>query len=51
MGEAMKGAYEKAAQVVAAAMWGFTKDHPVFCAFVALGQGAGDTRGFGPMGN
>jgi hypothetical protein len=36
MGEAMKGAYEKAAQVVAA-MWGFTKDHPVFCAFVALG--------------
>jgi hypothetical protein len=36
MGEAMKGAYEKAAQVVAA-MWGFAKDHPVFCAIVALG--------------
>jgi len=35
MGEAMKGAYEKAAQVVEA-MWGFAKDHPVFCAFVAL---------------
>lgn len=36
LGEAMKDAYDLAAQAVAV-VWGFAQDHPVFCALVALG--------------
>ncbi|KIL66900.1 hypothetical protein M378DRAFT_160444 [Amanita muscaria Koide BX008] len=55
MGQAMKDAYEKAAQVVAD-IWGFAKEHPVFCALVALGilvillPWAIEVLGFGELG-
>lgn len=55
MGEAMKDAYEKAEQV-AMDVWGFAKEHPVFCAVVALGilvilaPWAVGVLGFGELG-
>ncbi|KIL66898.1 hypothetical protein M378DRAFT_74719 [Amanita muscaria Koide BX008] len=55
MGQAMKDAHDKAAQVVAD-IWGFAKEHPVFCAVVALGilvilaPWAIEVLGFGELG-
>jgi hypothetical protein len=55
MGKAMKAAYKKASQVVKS-IWGFAKDHPVFCTFVALAilailvPGAIQVLGFGKLG-
>jgi len=55
MGQAMKDAYEKAAQVVAG-VWEFAKEHPVFCAVVVLGilvilaPWAIEALGFGELG-
>ena len=55
MGQAMKDAYEKAAQVVGDVL-NFVKGHPVFCAFVALGilvilaPWAIEVLGFGELG-
>jgi len=55
MGQAMRDAYEKAAQVVAD-IWGFAKEHPVFCAALALGilvlfaPWAVELLGFGELG-
>lgn len=55
MGQAMKDTYEKATQVVED-VWKFAKDHPVFCAVVALGilvilaPWAIEVLGFGELG-
>ena len=55
MGQAMKNAYAKGTQVVAD-VWGFAKDHPVFCTVVALGilvilaPWAIEWLGFGELG-
>ena len=55
MGQAMKDAYEKSAEVVAD-IFQFAKDHPVFCAVVALGilvifaPWAVEVLGFGELG-
>ncbi|KAI9457774.1 hypothetical protein BJY52DRAFT_1271207 [Lactarius psammicola] len=55
MGQAMKDAYEKSAQVVRD-VWGFVKEHPVFFAVVALGilvimaPWALEVLGFGELG-
>ena len=55
MGQAMKYAYEKAAQVVGA-VWGYTKEHPVFFTLLALGilvllaPWAIEVLGFGELG-
>jgi len=55
MGQAVKVAYEKATQVVADVLQ-FAKDHPVFCAVVALGilvilaPWAIEAVGFGELG-
>jgi hypothetical protein len=55
MGQAMKDAYEKAAQAVKA-VFEFVKGHPVFCAVVALGilvilaPWAIEVLGFGELG-
>jgi hypothetical protein len=55
VGQAMKDAYEKAVEV-AGDVWGFAKDHPVFCAVVALGilvilaPWAIEVLGFGELG-
>ena len=55
MNQAMKDAYDKAAQVVEG-VWGFVKEHPVFFALVALGilvilmPWAIEVLGFGELG-
>jgi len=55
MGQAMKDAYEKATQIVADVLQ-FSKEHPVFCAVVALGilvilaPWAIEVVGFGELG-
>jgi hypothetical protein len=55
VGQAMKDAYERAAQA-AGDVWGFAKEHPVFCAVVALGilvilaPWAIEVLGFGELG-
>ncbi|KIM83390.1 hypothetical protein PILCRDRAFT_69592, partial [Piloderma croceum F 1598] len=55
MGQAMKDAYEKATQIVADVLE-FAKEHPVFCAVVALGilvilaPWAIEAVGFGELG-
>jgi len=55
MGQAIKVAYEKATQVVAGVL-GFAREHPVFCAVVALGilvilvPWAIEVLGFGELG-
>jgi hypothetical protein len=55
MGQAMKDAYEKAKQIVADVLE-FAKEHPVFCAVVALGilvilaPWAIEALGFGELG-
>ena len=55
MGQAMKDAYEKAAQVVGD-IWGYVKEHPVFFALVAVGilvilaPWAIEVLGFGELG-
>jgi len=55
MGQAMKDAYDKAAQVVGD-IWGFVKEHPVFFSLVALGilvilaPWAIEALGFGELG-
>jgi hypothetical protein len=55
MGQAMKDAYEKAAQVVGK-VWGYVKEHPVFFTLLALGilvilaPWAIEALGFGELG-
>jgi len=55
MGQAMKTAHQKGARVVRD-VWNFSKDHPVFCAVVALGilvifmPWAIEVLGFGELG-
>ena len=55
MGQAMRDAYEKVAQVVADIL-GFAKEHPVFCVVIALGllvvfaPWAVEVLGFGELG-
>jgi hypothetical protein len=55
MNQAMKDAYDKAAQVVEG-VWGFVKEHPVFFALLALGilvilmPWAIEVLGFGELG-
>ena len=55
MGQAMKDAHEKARQVIAD-VFGFAREHPVFCALVALGiivilaPWAVEVLGFGELG-